>query len=58
MDLNDIKDSIYKRLEEIGLYTTNTGNRRMYYNVCQLLLKRKDIPQNCRELAQLVILAD
>lgn len=31
MDLNDIKDSIYKRLEEIGLYTTNTGNRRRYY---------------------------
>lgn len=31
MDLNEIKDSIYKRLEEIGLYSNNTGNRRRYY---------------------------
>lgn len=31
MDLNEIKDSIYKRLEEIGLYSDNTGNRRRYY---------------------------
>lgn len=31
--------------------------KRMYQNVCEMLLKRKDIPQSCRELAQLVILA-
>lgn len=31
--------------------------KRMYQNVCEMLLKRKDIPQPCRELAQLVILA-
>lgn len=31
MDLYDIKESIYKRLEEIGLYSNNTGNRRRYY---------------------------
>lgn len=31
MDLYEIKDSIYKRLEEIGLYSDNTGNRRRYY---------------------------
>ena len=31
MDMHEIRDSIYKRLEEIGLYSSNTGNRRRYY---------------------------
>lgn len=31
--------------------------KRMYQNVCEMLLKRKDIPPKCRELAELVILA-
>ena len=30
---------------------------RMYQNVCEMLLRREDIPQPCKELAQLVILA-
>ena len=33
------------------------AQKRMYQNVCEMLLKRKDIPQPCRELAELVILA-
>jgi (p)ppGpp synthase/HD superfamily hydrolase len=31
--------------------------KRIYQNVCEMLLKRKDIPQKCRELASLVLLA-
>lgn len=31
MDLYDIKNSIFKRLEEMGLHSYDTGNRRKYY---------------------------
>lgn len=33
------------------------AQKRMYQNVCDMLLKRSDIPENCRRLAELVILA-
>lgn len=31
--------------------------KRMYQNVCEMFLKRKDIPEKCRELATLILLA-
>jgi len=31
MDLNDLKNYICKRLEEMGLYSYDTGNRRKWY---------------------------
>jgi (p)ppGpp synthase/HD superfamily hydrolase len=49
-----LADMVYNSYDQ----PAEKAKNRMYYNVCQLLLKRKDIPQNCRELAQLVILAD
>lgn len=33
------------------------AKKRMYQNVCEMLLKRKDIPEPCRRLAELIILA-
>lgn len=49
-----LADMVYNSYDQ----PAESAKKRMYFNVCQLLLKRKDIPQNCRELAQLVILAD
>lgn len=31
MDLYNLKDSIFKRLEELGLHSYDTGNRRKWY---------------------------
>lgn len=31
MDLFEIKNSIFKRLEELGLHSSDTGNRRKFY---------------------------
>lgn len=49
-----LADMVYNSFDK----PTEKAKHRMYSNVCQLLLQRKDIPKNCVELAQLVILAD
>lgn len=55
------KDALLIKLADMvyNSWDMPKGNalKRMYKNVCEMLLKRKDIPPKCRELAELVILA-
>lgn len=48
-----LADMVYNSYDQ----PKETALNRMYHNVCEMLLRREDIPQPCKELAQLVILA-
>lgn len=55
------KDALFIKLADI-VYNSwdmpkESALNRMYQNVWVMLLKRPDIPENCRRLAELVILA-